>query len=161
MTAPDPLRVVLRVAQALERLGVPYALGGSLASSLHGLPRATLDGDVAVALLPEHVGPLVADLTGQGEFYLDEQRALAAVARRASVNAIHLATGFKVDLFVVGDDRLARRELERAERLRVGDGADDELRVATAEDIVLQKLAWFRLALSRSLLKCAPAAAAS
>ncbi len=145
MAAGDPLGVVLRVVGVLERLGVPYALGGSLASSLHGLPRATLDADIAAALLPEHVGPLVADLTAEGEFYLDEQRARDAVARSSSVNAIHLGTGFKVDLFVVGEDRLGRRELERAERIRVGEDPGEELRVATAEDIVLQKLAWFRL----------------
>ena len=39
----DPLQVALLVADALERCGLRYLLGGSLASSVSGEPRSTLD----------------------------------------------------------------------------------------------------------------------
>jgi hypothetical protein len=46
----DPTTVAVRVARALENAGVEYAVGGSVASSAYGEPRATLDLDVAIRL---------------------------------------------------------------------------------------------------------------
>ncbi len=66
----EVLEVTLHVAAVLERLGVPYLVGGSLASSLHGLPRATLDADLVADLRQGHVSPLVAAL--EGDFYGSE-----------------------------------------------------------------------------------------
>jgi hypothetical protein len=138
----DGLRATLAVIAILDSLDVPYLIGGSLASSLHGVPRSTRDADLAVDLQPERVGPLVAALAGA--FYVDEGAARSAVARRASFNAIHLPTMFKVDLFVLGDDALARSELARREVHGVGDPPVDVF-VASPEDTVLQKLLWYRL----------------
>ena len=53
---PDPLRVTLAVTRALERMGIPYFVGGSLASSVNGVPRATLDADIVADLRPEQAG---------------------------------------------------------------------------------------------------------
>ncbi len=44
----EPLETALRVVEALESLGVPYLIGGSLASAFYGVPRATLDADILV-----------------------------------------------------------------------------------------------------------------
>lgn len=52
---PDLLAVALDVARQLERQGIPYLVGGSLASSVHGEPRSTLDVDMVIDLRPEHV----------------------------------------------------------------------------------------------------------
>ena len=41
---PEPVAVTLLVIEALEGLGVPYLIGGSLASAVHGVARATVDG---------------------------------------------------------------------------------------------------------------------
>ncbi len=43
----DILSALLPLAAALERLNVPYQVGGSIASSVHGMPRATLDIDLS------------------------------------------------------------------------------------------------------------------
>lgn len=58
----ETTRITLLVAQTLEQLGIPYAVGGSLASSLHGVMRATLDVDIVADMRLEHVSPLVAAL---------------------------------------------------------------------------------------------------
>lgn len=138
----DALRATLAVAGVLERLGLPYLIGGSLASSLHGVPRSTRDADLALVLPADRVRELLATL---GEsFYADEEAARSAVARRASFNVIHLPTMFKVDLFVLADDELARDELARRQRHALGD-PPVEVFVASAEDTVLQKLLWYRL----------------
>ena len=47
MQGNDVLIAVLPVVHTLERLGVPYYVGGSLASSAHGVVRATVDADHA------------------------------------------------------------------------------------------------------------------
>jgi hypothetical protein len=143
MELAEALRVTLLVARVLDDLKVPYLLGGSLASSLHGIPRSTEDADLVVELRPEHIRPLVAALSP--EFYVDEERVASAVRRRASFNIIYLATLIKVDLFVLKDDPLSRQEMERRQHLTLPGPEGWELPVATAEDTVLQKLAWFRL----------------
>ncbi len=46
MVLGEVLQTTLRVTRTPEELGVDYLVGGSLASSLHGIPRATHDADL-------------------------------------------------------------------------------------------------------------------
>jgi hypothetical protein len=47
MTAQgESTRITLLVTHALEQIGIPYAVSGSLASSLYGVIRSTLDVDI-------------------------------------------------------------------------------------------------------------------
>jgi len=55
--APDVLDVALLVSAALEDLGIRYYVGGSVASSLLGEPRATSDIDIVVELSEAQVAP--------------------------------------------------------------------------------------------------------
>ena len=142
MAADEALQACLEVARVFERLGVPYALGGSLASSLHGVPRSTNDADLAAELREEHVGPFVRAL--EGDFYVDEERVRDGVRRSASFNVIELATMFKVDVFVLGAGPLDRAEIGRRQRITLPE-TGEEVDVASAEDTVLQKLHWYRL----------------
>ena len=135
---PDPLRVALTAARILQRLGVPYVTAGSFASSLHGEPRSTDDVDIVADLRPAHVLPLTAALAA--EWYADQEAVREAIARGASFNAIHLATGVKVDVFVVGADPFDARRVASGRPVRVGAEPGAELRVDTAEYTVLRKL---------------------
>jgi hypothetical protein len=141
MAADSALDVALLVARAFEELEVDYLVGGSLASSLHGEPRSTQDVDFVADLGLDRVQAWIERL-GEG-FYRDRERIDHAVRNRSSFNVIHLATMFKVDVFVLGDDHASRREMARRLRYEVGGGR--ELWVASAEDVVLQKLIWYRL----------------
>jgi hypothetical protein len=58
----DVVEAVLPVVEALERCGVRYRIGGSVASSALGVPRSTLDVDVACELGLEHVDRFVIEL---------------------------------------------------------------------------------------------------
>ena len=111
-----------------------------MASSLHGLPRFTQDVDLVADLRLVHVLPLVADL--EVEFYIDADSVRDAIRRRASFNLIHLATMTKVDVFLLKGDALSRGEMARRVRLTFAEGV--EISIATAEDIILQKLDWYR-----------------
>src|SRR3954469_8906609 len=95
----DPLLVVGKVAAALDSLRIRYVIGGSLASSLHGIPRATLDVDLIAELGAGHAQPLARAL--EAEFYADAEMISDAIARSASFNVIYLPTMFKADVFVL------------------------------------------------------------
>ena len=62
MILSEPIEVTLRVVRVLDELTVPYLVGGSIASSLHGIPRATQDVDLVANLAPSHVDAFVAAL---------------------------------------------------------------------------------------------------
>jgi hypothetical protein len=138
-----PIQVALQVVDALEACGLSYLVGGSLASSLGGEPRTTLDVDMVVAMTEADVDALVAALGTA--FYADDLAIRRAVRRRSSVNLIHHASAIKVDLFIAGGSPLDEQQLERRRRVHVAENPDRYLYVHTPEDILLQKLRWFRL----------------
>jgi hypothetical protein len=143
MTASDLAAAVRPVAEALEALGVPYYLTGSVASSAHGVARASLDADIVAALEPAHVDPLIDRL--HLDYYVPADRLRWAVTARSSCNLIHLATMFKVDLFVPRDRPFDREAAGRARLDAIDDAPDAPMvPIASAEDIVLTKLEWFR-----------------
>ena len=137
----EALAVTLKVTETLERLHVPYVIGGSMASASHGRIRATLDVDIVAALTIKDVTQLVHGL--DEEFYADANMIRTAVINQGSFNLIHRTTMFKVDIFVVGDRQFDRRQLERR-RLQVLDPPDGKAFVASAEDVILAKLDWYR-----------------
>jgi hypothetical protein len=137
------LEVTLHVVATLERLGIPYLVGGSLASSLHGIPRATQDVDIVAELTQRDVAGLVEAL--RGGFYLDEDAIREAIEQRASFNLIHLDTLLKVDVFVAKGDDASRAQMERRQRYVLEGEPGGELVVASAEDVVAHKLYGYRL----------------
>jgi hypothetical protein len=138
----DPLSIALRVAELLEGCGLRYVLGGSLASSVSGEPRSTLDVDIVVALETADVDRLVDAL--RGEFEVDEIAVARAARQRSSVNVFHAASAIKVDLFVMGGSPLDEEQMTRRQRIQVATDPDRHLYTSTPEDILLQKLRWFR-----------------
>lgn len=139
----DVPEVTLLVAEVLDRLEIPYVVGGSLASSFHGIPRATIDADVVAAIRSEHRAGLVEAL--RDTFYLDAEAIRLAIDQRAAFNVIHLQKMFKVDVFVAGDDPAAHRELERGRPVAVTDDPERTLRIASAEDTIARKLYGYQL----------------
>ncbi len=138
----EAIRITLLVTTELERLGVPYVVAGSLASSLHGLPRSTADVDIVAALRVEHAQLLATALAEA--FYVDADMIRDAVIQRSEFNVIHLATMFKVDVFVPRLDAVSRDELARGTAILVDADHGRTLRVASPEDTVAQKLSWYR-----------------
>ena len=52
MIESEALAVTRRVTAAFDALGVPYVIGGSFASMVHGMARATMDADIVAELRP-------------------------------------------------------------------------------------------------------------
>jgi len=142
MNKSSVLSVVIRVIDTLEALSIEYHLGGSFASTIHGIPRQTADVDVVVELSPTSGKGLVEAL--KGDFYVDQRAVDDAISRRSSFNAIHLATGFKADFFVMGRNQFDRVELQRSVREKIVADPPTWARVKSAEDVILRKLQWFK-----------------
>lgn len=141
MSTPiDPIATALLVVRHLDAMQIPHTIGGSIASSFAGEPRSTVDIDFVVALEERHVEALVAALSP--EFYIDPDALRRAIRTRSSTNLIHQATQLKVDLFVAGGTPLDARQIARRLAVDLGDGR--RLHVHPPEDILLQKLRWYR-----------------
>jgi hypothetical protein len=140
----SPLVVVADVGAVFDRLRVPYVVGGSVASSFYGIPRSTQDADIVAALNEDLIAPFVQAL-GE-DYYADADMIRDAVVRRASCNIVHRPTMFKIDIFIMRGDSYSRGEMQRGIVASVVTtvGARD-IRFATAEDTLLQKLAWYKL----------------
>ena len=130
-----------RLLEILDSLSIPYMVGGSLAASAHGIPRSTQDVDCVAAVKPEHAGTLVKKL--KAEFYIDSPDALRQSIRAGRIfNLIHLATGFKFDIYPLPEDPYQHAAFSRRTLAELGTGVTGAARfyVASAKDTMLAKL---------------------
>jgi hypothetical protein len=105
------IAIALDLGRHLDALGVTWLVGGSLASSLLGEPRATADVDLVADLRLEHVEPLRARLTET--YYIDEDVVRWAVKTRRAFNVVHFESAMKADIYCSTNDAFSRRQLER------------------------------------------------
>jgi hypothetical protein len=129
-----------QVVDALDALGIPYMVSGSIVSSLQGEPRATHDADLVIDISAEDLPALLAALDDPS-LYLDDQAVLSAVSQRRMFNLIHTTSGDKVDFWPLTDtafdgSRFSRRITVEAMGMR--------LVVSAPEDTILKKLEWSR-----------------
>ncbi len=141
--ANEQLEVLFKVLAMLERLKIDYVIGGSFASSAHGLARATMDVDLLASLNRGQADLLVAELGS--EFYADELSIIRATNEKRHFNIIHIDTSFKIDIFVAKPGGFDEKQLERRRLRVINDEPEQKAFVATAEDTILAKLKWYRL----------------
>ena len=141
MTPPDPIALALILARILERLGVRYCIGGSVASSVYGEVRTTLDVDFVADLVPEDVDALVAAV--KSDFHVVDEAVRRAVRERSSFNLIHDEMLVKADVYVPPDDPTHRGQLARSRRVALRSEPGSEVELASPEDVVVHKLRWY------------------
>lgn len=127
----------------LERLGVAYMVTGSIASTVYGEPRLTLDVDVVVELAAERASDFLAAFP-EAEFYrppLEVARVEASRDARGHFNLIHHGTGMKADVYVAASDPLHRWGLAHRRRVPV---AGLEMALAPPEYVIVRKLEFSR-----------------
>ncbi len=120
METPDILSALTPVIDAFEQLSMPYYIGGSVASSIYGMARATIDVDIVADIKKHHVPKLKEKL--DQKYYIDDMIS-GAIRTSSSSNLIHLETAFKIDVFIYKDEPYQRKAIER----KVKDKLDDEL----------------------------------
>lgn len=136
------IEIVQRLIRVLDTLDIPYAIGGSMASSTYGMRRFTQDADIAVRpFLP--VADKFFDMV-KDEFYISKEAMEEALRSHGSFNLIHFETSFKIDLFVQRPSEFEQQLLIRSRRVKLTDTAAREVCVVSPEDIILLKLRWFQ-----------------
>lgn len=136
------------VGEALDARGASWHVGGSVASSVQGIPLATQGADIVATLRPGQ-GRALAALLAE-DFDGDGDTAEQAIRDHRSFNVTHPATMFKVYIFVSPGDAYSRRAMDSRLVRVVSESPPLSLPVATAEDTVAYKLFWFRRADERS-----------
>jgi len=135
------------VLSALEAANIPYMIGGAVAAWAWGEPRATRDLDVVIQVPIESVNRLSAELTDRdmllpADIILDH-----LLDDRADIplNAIHLHSGYKADIYLLREGDNLREEAFRRRKL-VDLGPELGKRyLHTPEDLIVYKLWYFNL----------------
>lgn len=140
----EPILVVAKLASVFDAMKIQYIVGGSLASSVYGIPRATQDVDLIADIRSFQIEAIESAL--KDDFYVDADMIRDAIAHGLSFNVIHLATMFKADIFILRGDSWSREEMARA-RLERLDTPENKIAIsfASPEDILLHKLVWYKL----------------
>lgn len=138
MTQDELLR---HLAGVLEALGVRYFVTGSIATIYYGEPRFTNDIDVVVDLPERRIAEFCAGFPAE-EFYLSEEALRRAVRRHGTVNILHPASGLKLDIMIPEASLFNERRFQRMRRLRPAE--DIEVSFASAEDVILKKMEFYR-----------------
>jgi hypothetical protein len=139
----ENLRVLHEVIGAFKRLNIPYALGGSWASSLQGEPRFTRDADISVEPFRGKERDLFACFGP--DYYLSLEAIHSAIENRSSFNIINVTAGFKVDVFILKQRSFDSSFMRRRRPLELPNLPNQNIDVVTSEDIVMLKLEWFRI----------------
>jgi hypothetical protein len=142
-TSEENLLVVREVVAALTRLNVRHALSGSWASSLQGKMRFTHDADLCAEPFPAKEAEFCASFGG--DYYVSLPAVQQAVRQRKSFNVVHTLTGFKVDVFVIGQRPFDLSVLGRSRPQQIEGSSAPAISLVSPEDVVLLKLEWYRL----------------
>ncbi|HKW19142.1 MAG TPA: hypothetical protein VJO35_16670 [Terriglobales bacterium] len=108
-----------------------------------------MDFDIVIAATREQIRNFVGALPAD-EYYVDLGTALDAYSRESLFNVIDSVTGWKID-FIFRKSRTFSQEEFRRRKLIDFQGL--QLFVATAEDVIIAKLEWAKLARSHRQLE--------
>lgn len=142
MNKSGGIDVIKLFTDVLDKLNIPYAIGGSIASSLYGRVRFTQDADITVMALDDKTDQFYS-LT-KHHFYISKSAMHQALRGKTSFNVIHTQTAFKIDVFVAQDNEFNSNLIQRAKKIKLSDDIEKTFSVVSAEDIILLKLMWYK-----------------
>lgn len=138
---------VSEVLDALEAAQVTYLIGGAVALAAWGEARTTRDLDLVIELPVEAMAVLSLELERRHMLVPVDIMLDLLIEDRADlpINAIHMTTGYKAEMFLLKPGN-ALREAGLARRRLVDLGpALGEIYVHSPEDLILNKLRYFRI----------------
>ncbi len=146
MTSVPEFDTFLRsIIETLERLGLPYMIGGSVASSIYGEARSTRDVDVSVVLPLEQVGSFVQAFQSLG-YYIFADAIIDAILARQPFNIIDAQSGYKADIFVVDPQTptpLEQQALQRRRYQIYDETSGSQAALYSPEDVIVYKLKYY------------------
>lgn len=129
--------VVRRVLDALDAEGMAYAIVGSFASNIYGVPRATQDADIVVEAGPGQIGQVVKRLGL--DFEREPQLQFETVTGTTKTVLRHRPSDFTIEVFNLSDDPHDQSRFARRRLLQIYGG---HAWVLTPEDVLVTKLNW-------------------
>lgn len=142
MKTPDILQAIQPVIIAFDKLSILYYIGGSIASSVYGIARATMDIDLVADIKKENISDLKKIL--EDEYYIDENMIEDAINRSSSFNLIHLETMIKIDVFIHKRQSYQNESFRRKKKDTLDESKNaSEFYFSSPEDIILNKLKWY------------------
>ncbi len=129
--------IVLTIVAALDQLHIPYMLVGSYSSNFYGVARATLDADIVLRLENRDLSDVIR-LLGPG-FRLDPQMSFETITATTRYDILHMASSFRIELFLIGDDPHDRERFARRIHVNI---AGRTVFLPTPEDVIVTKLLW-------------------
>lgn len=139
----DGYEATRSVVETLKRCETPHMVVGGLSSNAYGIPRSTKDADIVLAIDGKALFAMAAELGP--DFQLDDQASFEMVTGTLRYHLRVPAIAFEVELFLLSNDphdqaRFERRQMVRSTQI----GA--EIMVPTAEDVIIMKLRWAKIA---------------
>lgn len=127
------------VTNALERRQIDYVLVGGQAAIFHGVGRTTLDADLVVQLRDARLVDVFAELGRP--FHFDPQRRFEIFTGKECYEVEIVGTLFKIEFFLLSDDAFDQEAFRRRRREMMH---GHPVFLATAEDVLINKLRWQR-----------------
>ncbi len=124
--------------QLLNRNQFEYMLTGSIASSIHGEPRASHDIDVVINLAKSNIEKIY-ELFPTPRFYLSETAIREAIEHQKMFNVLEIDSGEKIDFWILSNDEFDRSRFARRQEIQIGTTSGF---ISTVEDTILMKLKW-------------------
>ena len=127
----------------LNKGKLSYMVTGSAASIIYGEPRMTHDIDLVLELHVENVQNFM-DLFPSDKFYCPPEDAIKTeIARETGghFNIIHHKTGFKADIYPIGQDELHRWAMRKRKKVKMD---QSEISIAPPEYVIIRKLQYYK-----------------
>ena len=127
------------VIDALERRQIEYVLVGGQAAIFYGIGRTTLDADLVVHLQDARLSDVFAELGPP--FHFDPQRRFEVFTGKECYEVDIVGTLFKIEFFLLSSDAFDQEAFRRRRRMVMH---GHSVALATAEDVLINKLRWKR-----------------
>ena len=138
----DPRHLLIKIAEILGHLNIPYIVTGGMAVLIWGRPRFTADIDIVIELQPEKIDDLEKALLALGRAgYADKEAMRQALERHGEFNFIDGETGVKVDFWI---EKGAKFDLLRFKRKKAKIIKGQRVYFISPEDLILSKLEWYQ-----------------
>ncbi len=122
----------------LDKINIEYMLVGSMALVHYAMPRATVDIDIVVKILPENIDKFIAEF--ETDYYIPINRARQAARRKGMFNLLNNQTILKVDCVVLKETEFDVNAFSR--RRKVDYAGDFDVWIISRDDLILSKLNW-------------------
>ncbi len=137
------INIVKIFVSRLNSLGMDYMVTGAVASITYGEPRLTNDIDLVLDTAGRNVEE-ITEAFPSSEFYCPPAEIINVEVRRrmrGHFNLIHQETGFKADVYLMGDDKLHIWAMGRRRQVKI---EGESLWLAPPEYVIIRKLEYYR-----------------